>query len=216
MTCAYDRSYLEKSKIALGRMLDYAVYDLKFDLSKFWEKFLVSPVSRQFESGDVSIIAGRSGIELCLMVLEINSGYKKPRIKEQKSKEYWTGWALAHFQWKSCLSFSQITSLIPIDEIMMMYSPYHEMDIRQFCDRMLKMYLERKPQTNLKQQRQFAGISQSQLAEMSGVPLRTLQQYEQGQKNINKANAEYIISLSQVLYCDPKSLLEPNTDDFII
>jgi hypothetical protein len=38
--------------------------------------------------------------------------------------------------------------------------------------------------------------------------LRTIQQYEQGQKNINKAQAEYIIKLSKALYCEPAALLE--------
>jgi transcriptional regulator with XRE-family HTH domain len=51
-------------------------------------------------------------------------------------------------------------------------------------------------------------MSQSELAEQSGVPLRTIQQYEQGQKNINRARAEYVIALSKVLYCRPEDLLE--------
>ena len=124
------------------------------------------------------------------------------------SHRYWTGWALAYYQWYTCLSFSQITDLISIEEIRQMYSPYHEMDIRQFCDRMSELYAKRKKKTNLKQKRLLAGISQSQLAALSGIPVRTIQQYEQGQKDINKANAEYLISLSRVLCCDPQHLLE--------
>ncbi len=91
--------------------------------------------------------------------------------------------------------------------------PYHEMDIRQFCDALSEMYIERKTQTNLKYRRLQAGISQSQLATYSGIPLRTIQQYEQGQKNINKANAEYLISLSNVLCCEPELLLEYENDE---
>ena len=45
---AYDRMYLEKARIALGRMLDYAVYGLKYDLSVFWDMFLVSKIARRF------------------------------------------------------------------------------------------------------------------------------------------------------------------------
>lgn len=70
-----------------------------------------------------------------------------------------------------------------------MYSPYHEMDIRQFCDRMSELYAERKTQSNLKRKRLAAGLSQSQLARLTDIPVRTLQQYEQGQKDINKARA---------------------------
>ena len=52
------------------------------------------------------------------------------------------------------------------------------------------------------------GLSQKDLAEQSGVPIRTIQQYEQRQKNINKASAEYIVALSKILFCSPEELLE--------
>ena len=32
---AYDKLYLEKARTALGRMLDFAVYDLKYDFTDF-------------------------------------------------------------------------------------------------------------------------------------------------------------------------------------
>ena len=38
--------------------------------------------------------------------------------------------------------------------------------------------------------------------------MRTIQQYEQRQKNINKAQAEYLVMLAQVLYCQVTDLLE--------
>ena len=81
----------------------------------------------------------------------------------------------------------QITEYIPIHEICRMYSPYHEMDIRQFCKDLSELYIQRKQYTNLKQKRMHAHLSQSQLAQISGIPVRTLQQYEHGHKNINKA-----------------------------
>lgn len=58
------------------------------------------------------------------------------------------------------------------------------------------------------------GLSQRELAEQSGVPIRTIQQYEQRQKNINKASAEYIVSLSKVLFCNPDELLEVTDETF--
>lgn len=189
-------------------MLDYAVYDLKYELAVFWEMFLASSVSGQFERGEVSVLVGKSGVELALMVTGMDKNYAKPFYSEGRSEVYWLGWALAYYQWKTCLAFSQITEFIPIDEIQTMYSPYHEMDIRQFCDRLTEIYAERKQQTNLKRRRLAVGLSQSQLAYISGIPVRTIQQYEQGQKDINKARAEYVISLSRALYCDPGLLLE--------
>ena len=51
-------------------------------------------------------------------------------------------------------------------------------------------------------------MSQKELANKTEIPLRTIQQYEQKQKNINKAQAEYLIRLSKALYCEPEDLLE--------
>ena len=82
------------------------------------------------------------------------------------------------------------------------------MDIMQFVDHMNEMIRNMKTDTNLKLLRLRAGLSQSKLAEASGVPLRTIQQYEQRQKNINKAQAEYLFMLASALSCDPVDLIE--------
>jgi transcriptional regulator with XRE-family HTH domain len=90
----------------------------------------------------------------------------------------------------------------------MLYEPYHEMDIRQFCDKMSELYRMKRPDTNLKRIRKLAGLTQNELAAQSGIPLRTIQQYEQRQKDINKAQAEYLILLSKALHCSAEELIE--------
>lgn len=42
---------------------------------------------------------------------------------------------------------------------MALYSPYHEMDIRQFVDKMNELYRAAKPDTNLKLLRKNAGLT---------------------------------------------------------
>jgi len=211
MICAYDKIYLEKARISLARMLDFAVYDLKYDIVVFFDMFISSGLAYRFETGDSEILAGKSGVELAYDVLEATESDTKrikPRYVSSRSKEYWVGWALAYYQWKTALSFQNIIKHISIKEIMALYVPYHEMDIRQFVDKMNELYGRAKPDTNLKIIRTRTGLSQKELAEQSGVPVRTIQQYEQRQKNINKASAEYIVSLSKVLFCNPDELLE--------
>ena len=44
MIHAYDKVYLEKARTALGRMLDFAVYDLKYEIGDFWGLFLASGI----------------------------------------------------------------------------------------------------------------------------------------------------------------------------
>lgn len=211
MIHAYDKLYLEKARTSLAVMLDFAVRDLDQELSDFFALFIVSGLADLFESGDVSIIAGRSGVELAYEVYE-RIGMPKERnafyFKETRSKEYWTGWALAYYQWYTSQSFADIIRYVSINDIRRMYNPYHEMDIMQFVDHMNEMIRNMKTDTNLKLLRLRAGLSQSKLAEASGVPLRTIQQYEQRQKNINKAQAEYIFMLASALSCDPVDLIE--------
>ncbi len=118
-----------------------------------------------------------------------------------------SGVALA-YQWKTALSFEEIVTCVPIAEICVMYSLYHEMNIQYFVDRMNAYYRAMQPQTNLKRMRQKAGLSQIELAVISGVPIRTIQQYEQRQKNINKAQVEYLLMLAQALCCRVEDLVE--------
>ena len=49
MINAYDKVYLEKARINFGRMLDFAVYDLKYDISDFFDLFLSSSIATRFE-----------------------------------------------------------------------------------------------------------------------------------------------------------------------
>lgn len=176
MIHAYDKVYLEKARTALGRMLDFAVYDLKYAVGDFWELFLTSGIAKRFGEGDFQLLVGMSGVELAYKVLEC-SGIENERIKpmyaENRSEEYWAGWALAYYQWEAGMSFEEINLYVPIKEVLSMYYPFHEMDIRQFVDATSVLYKERKKETNLKIHRLKAGLSQKELAELADIPLRT-------------------------------------------
>lgn len=62
--------------------------------------------------------------------------------------------------------------------------------------------------TNLAYLREDKRITQRELSERSGVSLRTLQDYEQGQKPINKAAAITVLRIAQALNCKVEDLLE--------
>ena len=212
MMHAYDKLYLEKARTSLGRMLDFAVYDLKYKASEFFALFIASGVAERFEQGDFTVLAGKSGIELAYLVLdEADVEYERltPRFAAGRSEEYWTGWALAYYQWFTAMRFADIIKAVPLEEIRALYSPYHEMDIRHFVDKMNELCLSQRGETNLKRLRRQAGLTQRELAEKSGISLRTIQQYEQRQKNINKAQIDTLIPLSMALYCEVRDLLEP-------
>ena len=211
MIHAYDKIYLDKARTSLGRMLDFAVYDLNYDIAEFFELFIKSGIAERFENGDFYVIAGMSGVELAYKVLE-QSGLEYERITPNytlnRSEEYWTGWALAYYQWQTALSFAEINRYVPIKTVQSLYNPYHEMDIRHFTEKMTELYKEAKKDTNLKLLRVKAELTQRELAELAEVPLRTVQQYEQRQKNINRAQAETLARIAKQLYCNIEDLLE--------
>ena len=61
--------------------------------------------------------------------------------------------------------------------------------------------------SNLKRIREERNLSQSKLAELSGVNLQMIQKYEQGVKDINKAQAITLLTLANVLECKIEDIL---------
>lgn len=65
-----------------------------------------------------------------------------------------------------------------------------------------------KLETSLKRIRDDRGLSQTKLAEESGVNVRMIQHYEQGVKDLNRAQAITVHRLAQALDCKVEDLLE--------
>ena len=63
--------------------------------------------------------------------------------------------------------------------------------------------------SRLKFMREDKNLSQSELAEKSGVSLRTIQAYEQGYKDINKAQVVTVLQLAEALECDVYEIINP-------
>ena len=214
MTYAYDKNMVPVAQRLVAVMLDFSVYGLGYDLNDFYERFLNSRYSEKVEKGDSSTIMGMSGIELASRVVGVDGisnnqfdSYASMSIAA-RSPEFWTGWALSYYQWVSSLSFAEINEVRNINDIRLMYNPYHEMDIIHFCDQMRELYVKANETSRLKRARTIIGISQRELSELTGIPTKTIQQYEQKQKNINHARVDYLISLSKALNCEIEMLIE--------
>jgi len=62
--------------------------------------------------------------------------------------------------------------------------------------------------SNLQYHRNVKNITQKELSERSGVNIRMIQYYEQGFRDINKAEAMTVYKLAQALGCSVKDILE--------
>ena len=60
----------------------------------------------------------------------------------------------------------------------------------------------------LKEMRQSKGLSQSQLAEKTGINVRTIQHYEQGSKNFDHARIDTIMKTCIALHCKLEDIIE--------
>lgn len=69
-------------------------------------------------------------------------------------------------------------------------------------------------QSILKQKRITLGLSQRQLANLSGISFRTLQDYEQGRKSLLSASSDVVFKLSQVLNCHMEDLIIQPTSQY--
>ena len=89
-----------------------------------------------------------------------------------------------------------------------MYYKLHEADVSKFVDIVDARMKDYFPETNLKRIRTAYGCTQAELAQRSNVSLRSIQMYEQRNKDINKASAESLYRISKVLGCTVEDLLE--------
>ncbi len=211
MIHAYQEIYLSKAQAVLGDAFDYAVNVCGIPGPDFVKLFTVSQVSRRMENGEPSYIMGKSGIETARdIVVETKGMELRIELHEhfERSPEYWIGWAVAYYQWFSGRKYSEIFEAVSFEELQRMYYPLHEADISKFVDIVDARVKERFPETNLKRIRSIYGCTQAELAEMSGVSLRSIQMYEQRNKNINKASVDTIYCLAKALGCTVEDLIE--------
>jgi hypothetical protein len=212
MIRAYDENYLVHSTRTLGWMLDSAVNLFGQKAGPFWRAFISTGYAGRFGKGESRLLAGMTGYELARAVLDDDAvAYEAapPTEITDLSPEYWAGWALAHYQWRTALSFAEIDAFAPIAEVIASYSPYHEMDILNFCGHLDRLYSAAHPESRLKTMRERRGMTQEELSSAAKVPLRMVQHYEQRVKNLGKAAFDTVFRLSQALHVPALELLEP-------
>lgn len=211
MTHAYQEMYLNKAQSVLGDAIDYAVNTCGISGSDFIKLFLASTICRRMENGEPTYLAGKSGIEIAREVSFETTGKEitnEPQEHFGRSKEYWIGWVVAYYQWCSSRKYSEIFKVLSFEELQQMYYTLHEADISKFvdiADARIKEYFK---DTNLKRLRVAYGCTQAELAQKSDVSLRSIQMYEQRNKDINKASVETIYRIAKALGCALEDLIE--------
>lgn len=215
MMSAYPYEYLDDAMKNLGEAFDYATNVCDIDIDDFMELFISTGLSNSFEKGNPKIVSGLSGTELVMEVYRKAKGintFPNPQVEYEYSKEYWCGWIIAYYQWVTSRSFKDIFDNILMKEVRELYPTLHEASEEKFIDVLNNIIKNKNNPSNIQRQRKISGYTQKELADLAGVNLRTLQEYESKAKDINKASALTILSLSNVLGCKIEDLLEHNID----
>lgn len=206
-TRAYSQLYLNKASRAVGNMLHNAVLEFGVDGDDFLKRFVQSDVAEQFENGNPKYIAGKSGLELFIEVMEKTTGEPcNAALTEsyERSDVYWVGWILTHYQWYSCRSFKSILDTVSYNDLLNLYKTLHEADVQKSYE-VLDAHFESSI-SKLKVLRKKCGLTQEELAEKSGVSPNTIRAYERKSKDLNKAQFDTIIRLARVLKCEAEEL----------
>ena len=210
MTHAYKEYFLDDAMETLGSGMEYAVLSLNIEGQKFLDLFLASGIAERFGLGDAMYVSGMSGIELTRKVLTV-CGKTIPDYKENSSchysPEYWVGWILAYYQWYCGKPFSMILPKLRYQSLRNLYGVLHEADPSKAAS-VFDELLSEQTETNLARYRKARGLSQSQLANASGLSLRSIQLYEQRQNDINNAQYNRLQALANTLGCKIEDLLE--------
>ena len=210
-TRAYSEVYVNEAKRHLGTATDYLVNVCGFPADGVGRIYAESPTVARFGRGDPGIVAGMSGIELGQRLFrETRAGEDAPPpVRDDgKSPQYWSGWALAHFQWHWCKIFRWIFARTTMSDVVAKYRVYHEMDISRFLEDFMREIAAVEVEPNLRRLRRAAGLSQTGLARAAGVNVRNIQLYEQRVQDINKASASALAAIARTLSCSIEDLME--------
>ena len=213
-TRAYNPLYLEDAMGNLASMLDCAANAAHLDLLVFYEMFLSSGIASQMEIGNPRFVSGLSGMELMELVVRRTSDKSLPAIRYvpfDRTPEYWAGWALAYYQWFTAHSFSFLQrNGLSLNTVLSLYPTLHEADLSKFvyiADTLIDRHLSNKKST-LKTIRKQSHYTQKELAELTGVSLRMIRAYEQGDQDIRKAETQSVVDLARAIGCKPEEICE--------
>lgn len=211
MIHAYQETYLNSIQKRIGLAFDFAINDCQIKPDDFIKMFLASSNCKYLENGDIFMVIGRSGYEIVYDIAYEIKKYEikiKPTSKYDRTIEYWIGYAVSYYQWYTNRSFKEIFEAITYKELEKMYITLHKADISKFVEYIDEIIKNKHPETNLKRFRLQNGLSQKELSVESNVSLRSIQMYEQKNRDINKASVETIYMLSKTLNCKIEDLIE--------
>lgn len=192
----------------MAEMFEYAENTVRVNAKDFFSLFNNTNISDAFFTLDIKYILGKSSIEIVKEVLDLNHIKYKTLIHRKRfvNDAYWVGLIVSSYCFAKNISFKKFEQVFDINDIKRMYNPLHEAPHNKAIEAIDCILSSKK--TNLSIVRENAGYSQNELSAISGVSLRSIQMYEQRNKDINKASFSTIKSLATTLHVSLDDLYE--------
>ncbi len=211
MRRAYSEIYLDDAMRTMGEMIEYGEEVCGVDQDLLFKIFVLSGYAARWEKGDPRVICGLSGTELCRRLIDGTWTGREtsalPIVRYDAGDAYWRGFVLAYYQWWSGRPFTEILTYIGKKDLQRMYPACHTASEEKTVEEINALLQRRGSVSRLQTYRKRLGLSQQELAVRANVNLRTLQEYEVGRKDLRKAAAGTVLSLSGALMCSPSELI---------
>lgn len=207
----YIDHYTENAIDNFANALDYVYVDQKKDIKNFIDMFIKCGLAKEYYLLNPVYVLGLSGKELVKKTYELNNIiYKERRIKKtyKKSIAYFVGVISLTYCYRRDIPIEIFFKKVKIDDLFKLYYPLHEADITKII-KILDEYLKKKSETtNLAYYRKILKLTQKELADLSGISVRSISLYEEKEKDISKASYATVEKIARALHTEPKNIIE--------
>ncbi len=206
-----DGLYEEELREKLGTFFDTAVNCCGMRGQEAAHVLIASGLAEQLEYQNPHFVAGRSGVELLMWAREkcgMSPDVPNPS-RMPTTADYWVGYMLGLFQVVTGCTYAQVFERMSYADLREMYTWCQDKSEQDIVNVISEELQRRSKPCSLRRIRNAAGLTQGQLALKTGISMRSIQQYEEGKKDINKAAVGNVRRLALVLGCRIEDLLEP-------
>lgn len=196
----------------MGEMIEYVSEACHEDVNDFFRMMALTGLLDRWERWDPTLYYGMSGTEIARSVFRKVGmpiqDYPYAVVRMVSGVSDWAGRLLNYISFTRNVSTYDIIDRVDFEEVSDYYPRFYMSSIKEAAEALEKAYFDSEEGSMLSRLRKERGLSQKELSILSGVNLRTLQQYEIRAKDLKKASSEKVINLAFALRTRPENLLE--------
>ena len=205
---AYNEVFVYDAMRCLGEMMEYGVNSCGVEPEVLFDMFIGLGYAESFGNGNIKYICGMSGCELAQRIISEGHISTNPISDEVYEDAYWIGWILAYYQWSSSIPFRDIIKYISFEYLHRAYPALHTASEDKSVETFNKIICRAQKISRIQAARINYGYSQSELATAAGINLRTLQEYENRRRDINKASGSVLLRIAKAIACNIEDIME--------